>query len=261
MGSRTPQPAETSAAGGVGTPVRPRRAWPRIALLGLLIAVPVAIKYGRHHVFPKRFVVVEPGRLYRSGQCEAGPFRRMIREHGIRTILVLTNNEPGSPDQVQEESIAREAGVRLIRVGMPGNGCADFDLLDQAAAVLADSSLYPLLVHCYAGVNRTGATYAAWRMRHEGWDVEQAIAEGDGYGLSIRRNPLLMDHLRRYYAERIRRGGQTQAERPAAQFEPGTLRESLISSHTSNEQSADGRSWTPAGAGHTASEPAVTPRK
>jgi protein-tyrosine phosphatase len=169
----------------------------------VIVAVSVTISYGRHYVLPKRFFEVAPGQIYRSGEMEKGPFLRVLDKHQIKTILTLLNREPGDPDQEFEEEVVAEKGIKLIRIGMPGNGIARFDDLDEAAAILADSSTHPLLVHCSAGVNRTGAVVAAWRMKYCGWTLEDAIEEADRCGWSPRRNPEMRDHLQEYYQTRV----------------------------------------------------------
>lgn len=193
-----------------GTPQRdvarpPRAAKRRSLVLILLLAAGAAfaIKHGRHHVFPKRFAEVVPGHLYRSGYLESGPLKDVIDRYHIKTILVLLSDEPDNPDQKQEESIARDRGVQVKRIGMPGDGTADFDKLEQAAAVLADESTHPVLVHCHAGVNRTGAVYAVWRMKYCGWDAEHAIAEAEERGYDPGTNPALREHLLAYWRTRI----------------------------------------------------------
>jgi protein tyrosine/serine phosphatase len=176
----------------------------RLVLLGLVLAaVGLAVKYGRHHIIARRFVEVVPGHLYRSGYLEQGPLRRVIDEHGIRTILALLNDEPDNPEQQREMAVAAEKKVQVLRIGMRGDGLADFDQLDQAADVLADESTHPLLVHCAAGVNRTGAVYAAWRMKHCGWSPERALAEAEQCGWLPRDNPELREHLMSYYRSRV----------------------------------------------------------
>lgn len=198
-----------------------RRHRRRVLLIALLIVGAVAgvtFKYARHHIFPKRFAVVEPGRLYRSGYCEPGPLARVIRKYQIRTILSLLNEGPDAPDQRKEAAVAEREGVRIIRIGMPGDGCADFDLLDQAADVIADPYYQPLLVHCYGGTNRTGAAYAAWRMKYCGWDWEATRDECQDYGLSPYHSAKLFEHLKRYYTERIEpaRAGRKAQSAPAS---------------------------------------------
>jgi len=191
---------------------RPSRVSPqpkvrRLALWTVLflvaIALAVAVKQGQHHFVAKRFFVVDPGGLYRSGYLEPGPLRKIIAEHQIKTIVCLLNNEPDNPDQQKEESVVRETGVRLVRIGMPGTGLADFDALDRAADAIADRANRPILVHCAGGENRTGAAYAAYRMKHCGWNFDQAIAEGDMFSLSLRDKPELVQHLRAYYQQRV----------------------------------------------------------
>ena len=141
----------------------------RPVLLALLVfvtvvAVVLIIKHGRHHVWPKRFAVVEPGRRYRAGYCEPGPLTDIIREHKVKTILTLLSNEPDKPEQQKEEAVAKREGVEILRIPMPGDGRGEFAQLDAAAAAMADSSRQPMLVHCSAGVNRTGAAYVAYRL-------------------------------------------------------------------------------------------------
>ncbi len=172
----------------------------------------LTVKYGRYYVFPRRFAVVEPGRLYRSGYCEPGPLTRVIREHRIKTILTLLGSEPDSPEQQKEEAVARREGVELLRIPMPGDGRGEFAALDAAADAMADPARQPMLVHCYAGVNRTGAAFVAYRLKYQGWTFEQAIAEAEKYGYSPRSTPQLREHLRAY-AEYL--SAQRRMSRPA----------------------------------------------
>lgn len=197
-----------------------RRPYLRIAILVLVLLIgAAAVKFGRHHVIPKRFAEVVPGHLYRSGYLEEGPLRQVIERYGIRTILVLLNNEPDNPDQQRETAIANEKGVRMIRIGMPGDGTAEFDHLERAAAILADENTHPLLVHCHAGVNRTGAVCAVWRMKYCGWDVQRAIAEAEDRGYDPATNPAMRGHLLAYYRSRIT-ATQPASSRPTTRTAP-----------------------------------------
>jgi protein tyrosine/serine phosphatase len=167
------------------------------------VALAVTVKEGRYYLLPKRFFTVESGTLYRSGYLEPMPLRKVIAEQKLKTIVCLLNNEPDNPDQRKEESVVRETGVRLVRIGMPGTGLANFDALDQAADAIADRANWPILVHCAGGQNRTGAAWAAYRMKHCGWSFDRAIAEGDKFGLSLRDKPELVEHLRTYCQQRV----------------------------------------------------------
>ncbi|MGB9625171.1 MAG: protein-tyrosine phosphatase family protein, partial [Phycisphaerae bacterium] len=142
--------------------------------------------------------VVEPGQLYRGGYTEPWPLKRLIEGYGVRHILCLMNFAPGDPRESRELKIASETGVTLKEIPMPGNGCADFASLDAAADYIADPAHRPLFVHCAAGVQRTGAAIAAYRMKHCGWTYDRAIAEAEHYGLSRHDNAELYEHLRGY---------------------------------------------------------------
>ena len=67
----------------------------RIAVFGLLALLGVAGSWQawnrrlRDRVFPRRFVPVEPGGLYRSGQIASGLVEDVLAEHAIGTIVWL----------------------------------------------------------------------------------------------------------------------------------------------------------------------------
>jgi len=174
-----------------------------VMVIALVIGIGIVVKHSRHHFIPKRFAVVEEGQIYRSGYLEQWPLERVIHDYKIKTILSLLNDEPNDPEQQQEERIAEREGVKLIRIGMPGDGCADYDLLDQAVEVIEDKNNRPLLVHCAAGVHRTGASIAAWRMKHCNWDVERAVKDMVNHGYKSWLKQDLAEHMRRYYQTRI----------------------------------------------------------
>jgi protein tyrosine/serine phosphatase len=45
-----------------------------------------------------------------------------------------------------------------------------------------DSNNYPLLVHCRAGLHRTGVITAVYRMEYEGWSPTAALRELKAHG-------------------------------------------------------------------------------
>ncbi|WP_390696779.1 protein-tyrosine phosphatase family protein [Gemmata massiliana] len=45
-----------------------------------------------------------------------------------------------------------------------------------------ERSSQPVLVHCFAGIHRTGTTCALFRVARQGWSADQAIVEMQSYG-------------------------------------------------------------------------------
>src|SRR5262249_5990530 len=124
--------------------------------------------------------VVRPGALYRSGQMKLVGLQQMIRQHGIRTVVNLRDGLD-APDRA-EEAYCHEAGVRFVRIrplsweGVRGNAPIDQGL-ETFLNVLRDPANHPVLVHCQAGIHRTGLYVAFYRMELEGWSKERALGE------------------------------------------------------------------------------------
>jgi hypothetical protein len=207
-----------------------RRRRTKIGLITLTVLIAVAavvVAISHENIFTKRFAVVEPGQVFRGGYVEPWPLKRIIEKNHIRNILCLMNFA-GDARGPKEEKVASEMGVGLKELPMPGNGCAPFESLDIAAAFIADPANRPLYVHCAAGVQRTGASIAAYRMRYCGWTYEQALAEAEYHGLDRKHNPELYDHLKRY-ADRLQHGEPAaptdkgaSGTRPAVQTRPAS---------------------------------------
>jgi len=136
--------------------------------------------------------------LYRGAYAEPIPLRRIIKAHGLTHILCLDDYHPNEPKGRKERNVAAEMGVDIRVLPMPGDGTADFAKLDQVADFIADPANRPLFVHCAAGAQRTGAAIAAYRIKHLGWSLEQAVAEAEKYGFDRTDNRLLYEHLRQY---------------------------------------------------------------
>jgi protein tyrosine/serine phosphatase len=163
-----------------------RRAWIRRALLVVIAGVGAEQlwRHGHDYVFPSKFVVVEPGKLYRGAWQRPWPMRQVVRDHKIKTVLALAH-PPDHNLSVQEKKLAADLGVNWIHIPIvdirgTGDRTADdaiSDLLDQAAAVLADPKNYPVYFHCHHGLNRTSMVQIAYRTKYCGWTLEQAAAE------------------------------------------------------------------------------------
>jgi Tyrosine phosphatase family len=143
-------------------------------------------RHGQDYFFLQQFRVVEPGRLYRGAWQKPWPMRRLVRDCKIKAVLALAH-PPEHPLAVREWNLARELGFRWIHIPIVDQrGTKDreaeeaiSDLLDRAAAVIADPENYPLYFHCHHGLNRTSMVQIAYRTKYCGWTLDQAADEID----------------------------------------------------------------------------------
>lgn len=118
-------------------------------------------------------------RLYRSAQ-PTGPALEALARRGVKTIINL--RMPGDIDPA-EETFAHAHGIGYVSVPLAGFS-APTD--EQIARVLdlIERSPGPVLVHCKRGADRTGTVIALYRMRRQGWSLDEAMAEAKRYGIS-----------------------------------------------------------------------------
>lgn len=161
-----------------------------ILVVILLITAPVAYAWQVQNDM-RAFKVVRAGVLYRSGQMTRAGLERVVHEHGIRTVISLRDAAvPGQPPPDRdEERYCRQYEINFYRLP-PRSWWARVGPppvepnVRKFREILADPQNHPILVHCFAGIHRTGAYCAIYRMEHEGWSNEQAIGEVKECGYS-----------------------------------------------------------------------------
>jgi protein tyrosine/serine phosphatase len=169
--------------------------------LALAVLIPVAVIpvafYRVVYVHGKRLREVSPGRVYRSGQMTAAGFADAVDSYHIRTIINL-QDEYDDPDisldylgtaSVKETELCRQLGVNYVylppdlisRRRVPAERPA---AIDRMLRLLDDPDAYPVLLHCRAGLHRTGVMVAVYRMEYEGWSPREALEElrANGFG-------------------------------------------------------------------------------
>jgi protein tyrosine/serine phosphatase len=152
-------------------------------IASLIIGGPVAYAYYRQSHL-RNFRVVREGILYRSGQMSLAGLKSVLHDHGIKTVITLRDgvhpNDP--PPDLAEENYCLAEAIKFVRIS-PRNWWAPVGPIpaeigvNQFREVMDNEANYPVLIHCYAGIHRTGAFCAVYRMEYQHWTNEQAIAE------------------------------------------------------------------------------------
>lgn len=151
----------------------------------------------KDRLIPKRWEVVEGHQIYRSGQLSAALVKRTLASCGIRVIVALTADDPQDKDQQAEERAAAELGIELLRFPLNGDGTGDIHQYAGAlaAVVQAERQGKPVLIHCAAGVQRTGGTIAFLRLLVDKRSPTEVVQELRQHGWSPKENPKLLPYL------------------------------------------------------------------
>jgi protein tyrosine/serine phosphatase len=137
----------------------------------------------------RNFRVVRAGVLYRSGQMSLTGLKQVIREYGIRTVVTLRDaaDPRDPPPDWAEEEYCKADDINYCRISPRSWWSPDGSIpaergVSKFRAVMDDPTNYPVLVHCFAGVHRSGAFCAVYRMEYERWSNADAIAELRAHG-------------------------------------------------------------------------------
>ena len=189
--------------------------WVLGAGVAVVALVPPAALYRAQYVHAKRFREVEPGRLYRSGQMTAEGFRETIERFHIKTVVNLQHEEPDPllPDnwlgkgKVRESELCAQLHVnyKLLTPDLlpPGN-TVDMEppAVKEWLDLLDKEENYPVLLHCKAGLHRTGRLTAIYRMEYHGWSAGEALRElranGYGYAMSSEADEYIVQFIQNY---------------------------------------------------------------
>ncbi len=197
--------AETTQEQDQVAPKKGRPAWQKIALVAIVLGGAVWLweEVLEYHVVPKRWATVEEGCFYRSGQLSPTLVKRTLERHGIDVIVDLTGEVPGDKYQQAELAAARELGIEHNRFPLRGDGTGDIGNFAKAVAKLVEARKQDktVLLHCAAGVQRTGAVLAAYRVLVEGKSPEFAVKELRRNKWDPRDNPALLEHFNEHLGE------------------------------------------------------------
>lgn len=181
--------------------------WGGFCVLGLLLLTTFGVISwkSRHCFYPKRFGVVVPGQLFRSGQLSRFLVESTLREHKIRTIVDLSGLTDSNLDQKTERETANRLGIEKRGFVLRGDGTGDIEQYAAAIETLKRSldAGKPVLVHCAAGSQRTGAAIAAYGLLFEKKSRADVLRELKTYDWSPSKDQILLHYLDSHWEELI----------------------------------------------------------
>ncbi len=122
------------------------------------------------------FYPVSEGKVYRSRQPDAALLQFAVRDMGVRTVINLRGENTGEEWYDAEVACLRDLGAALVDIRMSATEPPEPNTLLQLYETFLTAE-YPILIHCQAGADRTGAASAIWRMMVAGDSREEALKE------------------------------------------------------------------------------------
>jgi hypothetical protein len=199
-----------------------------VAVAGLMLALAAGsfVYFRAVYTGTKRLRVVVPGRLFRSGQMRTDGFAEAVRRYGIRTVINVQEDQPDpdvatsfwTGDTIKESEMCRRLDVRYVWLApdlVPRNHPPGVrpQVLDEFLALMDRESTYPALIHCKAGLHRTGLLSAVWRMEYQGWSRRAAFRELKAHGFGDSACTSANDYVAQYVLEYRPRSREVSAGR------------------------------------------------
>jgi protein tyrosine/serine phosphatase len=144
--------------------------------------------------------------LYRGAQPLSGGVKKLA-SLGIKTIINLRGEDELSRKEKQD---AEAAGMHYFSLSMAGLSAPSDEQVRRVMAIIDNPENQPVFIHCKRGSDRTGTISAVYRIAHDGWTSDRAIAEAKTYGMSWTEFGM-KGYISDYYKRRITTANQSAA--------------------------------------------------
>lgn len=150
------------------------------ALLAALVSVPAFAGAAGIRNFDR-----VDNHVYRGGQPDDDGFR-YLASIGVKTVIDL--QEADSRGRAEKNAVTA-AGMNYVNVPMTGLTPPSDAEIARILALLEDTSIGPVFVHCHRGADRTGAVIAAYHIDHDKWENQRALADAEAHSMSFFQVP------------------------------------------------------------------------
>ncbi len=160
-----------------------------------MIAVAATVVYLQQRL-PRRWAIVDPGILYRSGQPKTWQLDHAVEDYDIKTLLIVrTGTSKSVPDEMEH---AQERGMRVIHIPVESRQPIPDEQVRMFFEIVDDPANQPVLIHCSAGRHRTGYLCALYRIERMNWTVDRAMEELLSFGFDTKDQSVVLDQLKAY---------------------------------------------------------------
>lgn len=183
-------------------------------MIGLLAIATIGLPFAYYryeYTKVKRVRVVSEGKVYRCGQLTVAGFTDTIKRFGIKTIINLQDEDPDPTlgKGLTEAQFCNQMGVNYVYLPPQLVIEGEPTTIEQFLAVCDNKNAYPILLHCKAGLHRTGTMAAFYRIEYEGWTPQAAMNELMVNGFSLKQGHVKNPYIKNYlvdYVPRAQRG-------------------------------------------------------
>ncbi|MFA5074835.1 MAG: tyrosine-protein phosphatase [Candidatus Babeliales bacterium] len=121
------------------------------------------------------FYVVEKNKLYRSKQLDAKTLKFYINKFGIKTVVNLRGENKNRRWWQREYQVTQDLGINFFNIPMSAMWLTSKENLIQLLNIYDNQNLYPILVHCQGGADRTGEAAALYVLEKQCKGKKEAL--------------------------------------------------------------------------------------
>ena len=147
-------------------------------VFSLVLLVGFALFIYRTSVFriSQNFAVVEEGKLYRSAQLKTDELEETIKKYGIKTVISL-RGWPGKTAyyDAEADTLAR-LKTQFLAIDLDDKFYPPEKELKKLFTAF-ENGMYPMLIHCRVGADRTGMVAALYQQVYMNKSVKESLKQ------------------------------------------------------------------------------------
>jgi protein tyrosine/serine phosphatase len=171
-----------------------------VIILMILIAGGTTVYFVDRHKTLYHFETVDVGKVYKSGCLTERGLNWAHQLTGFKTIINLRSVAERDKGRWYntEKDFAKSRGINLVDIPMPPDTPPDEVQVKHFLSVITDPEMLPALIHCQAGVIRTGMMVSVYKISVLKEDNEKVLRELPMYGHKLESRPAVKDFILNY---------------------------------------------------------------